>query len=331
MGAKAGQLWELKAAVHGVHPVASRWSLRRWGPVLGSSGGEAPGRKNEWIRRENSFNFSLPPLSISDLVTSCLAMSFHDSSTVLQQGFEQRVAQFKFYMHPRWAGPNMNQRGTVSINAPNRMGETIVNDWIITEGSDINSMRLARAQGVHWAVGFNNERWYVCVNISFEDDHFRGSTLELHGFWEPPFNTMEWTVTGGTGQFRFAQGFLIGKKYAEDENGIGNRYTQNNKGDVSLPAVSYGKGGSGPDLHLYMHQISERWYASFNIVFEDGRGSTLEIRGAWDTPLPLNWAVLGGTGQFTEAQGVLYGTKLSEDGNGRVYELTIRVFYRPIN
>ena len=52
------------------------------------------------------------------------------------------------------------------------MGETIVNDWIITEGSDISSRRLARAQGVHMGVGFSNERWYVSVNIAFEDDRY---------------------------------------------------------------------------------------------------------------------------------------------------------------
>jgi hypothetical protein len=129
----------------------------------------------------SSFSHPPPPSrSSSDLVTSCPAMSFQDSSTVLQQGFDQRVAQFRFYMHPRWAGPNMNQRGTVGINAPNRMGETIVNDWIITEGSDINSRRLARAQGVHMGVGFNSERWYVSVNISFEDDRYVYMPRFLH-------------------------------------------------------------------------------------------------------------------------------------------------------
>ena len=97
---------------------------------------------------------------------------FQDSSTVLQQGFDQRVAQFKFYMHPRWGGPNMNQRATVDIKAPNRMGETVVNDWIITEGPAFTSKLLARAQGVHMGVGFSSERWYVSVNISFEDDRY---------------------------------------------------------------------------------------------------------------------------------------------------------------
>jgi len=71
---------------------------------------------------------------------------------------------------------------------------------------------------------------YICIgnktiftNILLVDMHnhgsFKGSTLELRGFWDPPFNTMEWSVMGGTGKFRFAQGFLIGKKYAEDSTG----------------------------------------------------------------------------------------------------------------
>lgn len=43
------------------------------------------------------------------------------------------------------------------------------------------------------------------------------------------------------------------------------------------------------------------------------------------------WAIVGGTGQFTLAQGVVFGKIVSDDGNyGRITELFIHIFYRTI-
>jgi Dirigent-like protein len=59
------------------------------------------------------------------------------------------------------------------------------------------------------------------------------------------------------------------------------------------------------------------------------KGSTLEVRGAWDPAASFEWAILGGTGQFTLAQGIIYG-KLVRADTTNVMELNIRVFYRTL-
>jgi Dirigent-like protein len=60
------------------------------------------------------------------------------------------------------------------------------------------------------------------------------------------------------------------------------------------------------------------------------KGSSLQVQGAWDLNLPIEWAVVGGTGQFTFAQGIVYGKKLSEDNGHRIVELTMHIAYSPV-
>ncbi|XP_078149701.1 pterocarpan synthase 1-like [Carex rostrata] len=82
-------------------------------------------------------------------------------------------------------------------------------------------------------------------------------------------------------------------------------------------------------IHVQCGQNKARWFVNFNMLFEDDRfnGSTLEVRGAWEPPFPVEWAIVGGTGEFTLAQGILSGTDLSVDGTRRILELFIHVFY----
>ncbi|CAM0913595.1 unnamed protein product [Alopecurus aequalis] len=75
------------------------------------------------------------------------------------------------------------------------------------------------------------------------------------------------------------------------------------------------------------------WYISLNIVFESGRftGSTLQVMGTLTKEIEGQWSVIGGTGEFTMAQGTIkykmdLSSSNSEDG---IRELDIHIIYTP--
>ncbi|XP_078163603.1 dirigent protein 22-like [Carex rostrata] len=75
------------------------------------------------------------------------------------------------------------------------------------------------------------------------------------------------------------------------------------------------------------------WYNSFSIVFENYRfrGSTLQVMGIGvEFPSPGEWAIVGGTGQFTLAQGVIYKNKVTSTGGTDIIELRINAYYSPV-
>ncbi|VAH40567.1 uncharacterized protein LOC119366887 [Triticum dicoccoides] len=88
--------------------------------------------------------------------------------------------------------------------------------------------------------------------------------------------------------------------------------------------------GIGPDKKLVAHAqgvltgagaTEGTWSLCFNMVFVDERfkGSSLKVLGNMSSPLEGEWAILGGTGEFAYAQGVVL-FKIQ-----KFYELQIRV------
>ncbi|KAM0897149.1 hypothetical protein ACQ4PT_022757 [Festuca glaucescens] len=73
------------------------------------------------------------------------------------------------------------------------------------------------------------------------------------------------------------------------------------------------------------------YYVSFNMVFEEGRfkGSTLQVMGT--VVVKGEWAIVGGTGEFTLARGVIYkhDSKFVR-GEGDCIELDIHCLYTPM-
>jgi Dirigent-like protein len=47
-------------------------------------------------------------------------------------------------------------------------------------------------------------------------------------------------------------------------------------------------------------------------------------------PSPGEWAIVGGTGQLTLAQGVIYKNKVSSTSDGDIVELVVNAIYTPI-
>ncbi|KAJ4813671.1 Dirigent protein [Rhynchospora pubera] len=97
--------------------------------------------------------------------------------------------------------------------------------------------------------------------------------------------------------------------------------------------------GRGPDakvvaraqgLHIQAGMKDSLWYNSLNVVFEDARfkGSTLQVMGT--VVEGGDWAIVGGTGEFTLAEGVIYKNKVETLSDGDVMEVTIQAFYTPL-
>ncbi|KAF3327431.1 dirigent protein 22-like protein [Carex littledalei] len=84
---------------------------------------------------------------------------------------------------------------------------------------------------------------------------------------------------------------------------------------------------------LQSDQNTYGWHLSCSIEFELPalKGSTLQIMGrALQLTSPREFAIVGGTGVFTLAQGVIYGRRLSSPDDSLWIELKINGYYTPM-
>ncbi|CAL4898866.1 unnamed protein product [Urochloa decumbens] len=89
--------------------------------------------------------------------------------------------------------------------------------------------------------------------------------------------------------------------------------------------------GPGPNAKLVaraqgLHINAGNWHNSFSLVFENGKfnGSTLQVMGV--VVERGEWAIVGGTGEFAMATGVIYKRFHEQHSDGNVMELTIKGF-----
>ncbi|KAJ3709040.1 hypothetical protein LUZ61_012745 [Rhynchospora tenuis] len=80
-------------------------------------------------------------------------------------------------------------------------------------------------------------------------------------------------------------------------------------------------------MHVQAGIVKSNWYNTFSLVFEDDRfkGSAFEVKGT-----DVNegeWSIVGGSGQFAKAEGVIYKKKVHDQNGGDIMEVTIIATY----
>lgn len=131
--------------------------------------------------------------------------SYLETTTLLNQEIQQKELRFKLYLFQHTQGePNRNERVVLSLHASHEFGSIVVHDWTIRDGPNLQDKIVARAQGLHLGAGMNETNWFTSFNIIFTDERFKGSTLQVLG--TTSISDGEWAITGGTGEFAFAQG-----------------------------------------------------------------------------------------------------------------------------
>ncbi|KAM3310387.1 hypothetical protein ACQJBY_031217 [Aegilops geniculata] len=140
--------------------------------------------------------------------------SYYQTTAAVSAPVQYQEHLFHLFVQQQLEATNgANQLITVNPKLPQGFGVTVATDWDIRDGPEITAKVVARAQGLHQGSGKSSGAWFMSFNTVFTDERFKGSSLSVQGHLVT--DEGEWVVTGGTGEFAFAQGVVTYKKIKE--------------------------------------------------------------------------------------------------------------------
>ncbi|WVZ01273.1 hypothetical protein V8G54_027342 [Vigna mungo] len=123
----------------------------------------------------------------------------------------QKQTNLHFFYHDLRSAnnPSIVQIVDTPKNVPNGFGSTFVMDDPMTEGPDLSSKPVGRAQGLFGLASLNDLGMYMLINFAFTEGDYAGSSLSMLGRNPIAEQNRELPIVGGTGVFRFATGYAI--------------------------------------------------------------------------------------------------------------------------
>ncbi|KAL4187836.1 hypothetical protein AMTRI_Chr09g40810 [Amborella trichopoda] len=123
---------------------------------------------------------------------------------------EPKVSRFDFYLHDLLVARKPTTVTVAKANminaSPTLFGEIVVIDDPLTEGPELTSKVIGKAQGI----------LFEALNFVFTDGKFKGSTLTELGRNPVLHKVRELSIIGGSGAFRLAGGYVIKQTYSVD-------------------------------------------------------------------------------------------------------------------
>ncbi|KAK7323390.1 hypothetical protein VNO77_26862 [Canavalia gladiata] len=123
----------------------------------------------------------------------------------------QKLIHLHFYYHDirNNKNPTIVQVVPVPGNFPYGFGSIFMMDDAMTEGPDLSSKHIGRAQGLFGFASLQDFGMVRLNNFAFTDGIYAGSTLSMLGRNPIAEQNREMPIVGGTGVFRFATGYAI--------------------------------------------------------------------------------------------------------------------------
>ncbi|KAL3509802.1 hypothetical protein ACH5RR_029203 [Cinchona calisaya] len=88
-----------------------------------------------------------------------------------------------------------------------QFGTVFVADYLITQGIQLNSQQVGRAQGFFATSSLDGANLQLLFSLGFTNKEYNGSTLELQGTSVQLAKVREIAVVSGTRKFRFVKGY----------------------------------------------------------------------------------------------------------------------------
>ncbi|XP_022764449.1 dirigent protein 22-like [Durio zibethinus] len=123
----------------------------------------------------------------------------------------EKTSHLHFYFHDVTSG---KKPSAVKIAGPANssaygFGATMMMDDALTEGPDISSKLVGRAQGLYAIAAQEEVSLLMVMNFAFIEGTYNGSSISILGR-NPVFNDVrEMPIAGGSGVFRLARGYAL--------------------------------------------------------------------------------------------------------------------------
>ncbi|KDP20413.1 hypothetical protein JCGZ_06372 [Jatropha curcas] len=131
---------------------------------------------------------------------------------------KQKVTHLHFYFHDTFSGPSPTAiviaRSNMTDKSPTLFGLTTMIDDPLTEGPELDSKEVGRAQGFYGSSGQKTVGLLMATTLVFTGKEYNGSTLTVLGRNPALEPHRELPIVGGTGVFRLARGFAMLKTYS---------------------------------------------------------------------------------------------------------------------
>ncbi|KAJ4827103.1 hypothetical protein Tsubulata_031688 [Turnera subulata] len=130
----------------------------------------------------------------------------------------RKLTHFRVYFHDIYSGPNPTAvavlRPPISINSSTLFGSISMMDDPLTEGPELSSKLVGRAQGFYASAAQQQAGLLMAMNFVFLQGKYNGSTITILGRNAVFSKVREMPVIGGSGLFRFATGYAQATTYS---------------------------------------------------------------------------------------------------------------------
>ncbi|KAL3534134.1 hypothetical protein ACH5RR_002595 [Cinchona calisaya] len=123
----------------------------------------------------------------------------------------EKLSHLHFYFHDIVSGKNPTAiqvaRAATTNSSATGFGFVVMIDDPLTEGPNLSSKLVGRAQGIYASAAQNEVGLLMVLNYVFVEGKYNGSTLSILGRNSVFSTVREMPIVGGSGLFRFARGY----------------------------------------------------------------------------------------------------------------------------
>ncbi|CAA0829918.1 Dirigent protein 23 [Striga hermonthica] len=153
------------------------------------------------------------------LISSSLLLLFPVTASKSMGLGKPKMTNLEFYFHDTVSGRNPTAVPIAGPKAqfPNYFGTLVMMDDPLTEGPDIKSKAVGRAQGIYAKSDLETPCLTMALNFVFYEDNSTLSMLARNPFMEKV--RPEMPIIGGTGKFRMAKGLALPRTFSSNNKG----------------------------------------------------------------------------------------------------------------